>query len=199
HRRNRHRQGPGPPAPAPGRPRPAPPLRAANTPPVPARPPASGPVRHQAGAVTGPRPRPPGPFRAARGGPLVPGPVGDMPLALQTRLLRVLAAGEFYRVGGRELIRADVRVIAATHQDLDAKVERGEFRADLLHRLDVVRLHVPALRERSEDIALLAPHFLARAAALAGGPPKRFSAEALAALAKLQWPGNVRQLENRGR
>lgn len=151
---------------------------------------------HEAGAFTGAARRHPGRFEQAAGGTLFLDEIGDMPVALQTRLLRVLAAGEFYRVGGRELIRADVRVIAATHQDLDAKVDRGEFRADLLHRLDVVRLHVPALRERAEDIALLAPHFLARAAALAGGAPKRFSAEALAALARLQWPGNVRQLEN---
>jgi two-component system nitrogen regulation response regulator GlnG len=151
---------------------------------------------HEAGAFTGAARRHPGRFEQAAGGTLFLDEIGDMPIALQTRLLRVLAAGEFYRVGGRELIRADVRVVAATHQDLEAKVARGEFRADLLHRLDVVRLHVPALRERSEDIALLAPHFLARAAALAGGMPKRFSAEALAALARLQWPGNVRQLEN---
>jgi two-component system nitrogen regulation response regulator GlnG len=119
-----------------------------------------------------------------------------MPLALQTRLLRVLAAGEFYRVGGRELIRADVRVIAATHQDLDAKVERGEFRADLLHRLDVVRLEVPALRQRAEDVPLLAEHFLARAVALAGGERKHFTPAALGALRGYAWPGNVRQLEN---
>ncbi|RYD15869.1 MAG: nitrogen regulation protein NR(I) [Lysobacteraceae bacterium] len=151
---------------------------------------------HEAGAFTGAARRHPGRFEQAAGGTLFLDEIGDMPLALQTRLLRVLAAGEFYRVGGRELLRADVRVVAATHQDLDAKVARGEFRADLLHRLDVVRLHVPALRERSEDIAQLAPHFLARAAALAGGAPKRFTAEALAQLARLPWPGNVRQLEN---
>ena len=151
---------------------------------------------HEAGAFTGAARRHPGRFEQAAGGTLFLDEIGDMPIALQTRLLRVLAAGEFYRVGGRELIRADVRVIAATHQDLEAKVAQGEFRADLLHRLDVVRLHVPALRERSEDIALLAPHLLARATALAGGAPKRFSAEALAALARMQWPGNVRQLEN---
>ena len=151
---------------------------------------------HEAGAFTGAARRHPGRFEQAAGGTLFLDEIGDMPLALQTRLLRVLAAGEFYRVGGRELLRADVRVIAATHQDLDAKVARGEFRADLLHRLDVVRLHVPALRERSEDIAQLAPHFLARASALAGGAPKRFTNEALAQLARLPWPGNVRQLEN---
>jgi two-component system nitrogen regulation response regulator GlnG len=108
----------------------------------------------------------------------------------------VLAAGEFYRVGGRELIRADTRVIAATHQDLEAKVARGEFRADLLHRLDVVRLHLPPLRERREDIPLMAEQFLARAAAVSGAPPKRFSPAALGVLRDYAWPGNVRQLEN---
>jgi two-component system nitrogen regulation response regulator GlnG len=108
----------------------------------------------------------------------------------------VLAAGEFYRVGGRELIRADVRVLAATHQDLDAKVARGEFRADLLHRLDVVRLALPPLRDRAEDIPLLAGHFLARAADLTGGEAKRFTPDALDALRGFAWPGNVRQLEN---
>ena len=151
---------------------------------------------HEAGAFTGAARRHPGRFEQAAGGTLFLDEIGDMPLALQTRLLRVLAAGEFYRVGGRELLRADVRVVAATHQDLDTKVARGEFRADLLHRLDVVRLHVPALRERSEDIAQLAPYLLARASALAGGAPKRFTPDALAQLARLPWPGNVRQLEN---
>ena len=119
-----------------------------------------------------------------------------MPLALQTRLLRVLAAGEFYRVGGRELIRADVRVIAATHQDLEAKVASGEFRADLLHRLDVLRLRVPPLRERREDIPRLAEHFLAQASVEAGLEPKRFASAALGVLREYAWPGNVRQLEN---
>jgi two-component system nitrogen regulation response regulator GlnG len=119
-----------------------------------------------------------------------------MPLALQTRLLRVLAQGEFYRVGGRELIRANVRVIAATHQDLDAKVASGAFRADLLHRLDVVRLHLPALDARRDDIPLLAAHFLARAAIDLSVEAKRFAPAALRALVQLPWPGNVRQLEN---
>src|SRR5690606_18269583 len=108
----------------------------------------------------------------------------------------VLAAGEFYRVGGRELIRADVRVLAATHQDLEAKVARGEFRADLLHRLDVLRLHVPPLRERRDDIARLAAHFLAHAAAETGSEAKHFTPGALLALREQAWPGNVRQLEN---
>ncbi|MGN6520830.1 MAG: nitrogen regulation protein NR(I) [Dokdonella sp.] len=151
---------------------------------------------HEAGAFTGAARRHAGRFEQAERGTLFLDEIGDMPLALQTRLLRVLAAGEFYRVGGRELIRADVRVIAATHQDLDAKVARGEFRADLLHRLDVVRLEVPALRARADDVPLLAEHFLARAAALAGGEPKHFTPAALGALRGYAWPGNVRQLEN---
>jgi two-component system nitrogen regulation response regulator GlnG len=151
---------------------------------------------HEVGAFTGATRRHAGRFEQAAGGTLFLDEIGDMPLSMQTRLLRVLAAGEFYRVGGRELIRTDARVIAATHQDLDARVARGEFRADLLHRLDVVRLHVPALRERREDIALLADRFLARAAAAAGLGEKRFSPAALGALRDHGWPGNVRQLEN---
>ena len=151
---------------------------------------------HEAGAFTGATRRHPGRFEQAAGGTLFLDEIGDMPLALQTRLLRVLAAGEFYRVGGRELLRADVRVIAATHQDLDAKVARGEFRADLLHRLDVVRLDVPPLRARADDVPLLAAHFLERACVEAGVAPMRFSAAALAALRERAWPGNVRQLEN---
>jgi len=151
---------------------------------------------HEVGAFTGAARRHAGRFEQAAGGTLFLDEIGDMPLPLQTRLLRVLAAGEFYRVGGRELIRADARVIAATHQDLDAKVARGEFRPDLLHRLDVVRLHLPPLRERREDIPLMAEQFLARAAAAAGVPGKRFSPAALGALRSYEWPGNVRQLEN---
>jgi two-component system, NtrC family, nitrogen regulation response regulator GlnG len=151
---------------------------------------------HEAGAFTGALKRHPGRFEQAEGGTLFLDEVGDMPLPLQTRLLRVLAESEFYRVGGRELIRADVRVVAATHQDLDAKVSRGEFRADLLHRLDVVRLHLPPLRERSEDIPVLAARFLARASETMRLEPKRFSPAALGALAQMPWPGNVRQLEN---
>ena len=150
---------------------------------------------HEAGAFTGAARRHAGRFEQAERGSLFLDEIGDMPLPLQTRLLRVLAAGEFYRVGGRELIRADVRVLAATHQDLDAKVARGEFRADLLHRLDVVRLEVPALRERAEDIPMLAAHFLARAAAQ-GGETKLFTPDTLDALRAHPWPGNVRQLEN---
>ncbi|HET9034182.1 MAG TPA: nitrogen regulation protein NR(I) [Dokdonella sp.] len=151
---------------------------------------------HEAGAFTGASRRHAGRFEQADGGTLFLDEIGDMPLALQTRLLRVLASGEFYRVGGRELLKADVRVIAATHQDLDAKVASGEFRADLLHRLDVLRLKLPPLRERREDIPRLAEHFLAQASAEIGLEPKRFAPAALSALRELPWPGNVRQLEN---
>jgi two-component system nitrogen regulation response regulator GlnG len=111
-------------------------------------------------------------------------------------LLRVLAEGEFYRVGGRELIRADARVIAATHQDLERKVADGSFRADLLHRLDVVRIALPPLRERRDDITALATRFLTRACSRLGIEPKRFADAALAALRAYDWPGNVRELEN---
>ncbi|MEZ5460264.1 nitrogen regulation protein NR(I) [Dokdonella sp.] len=151
---------------------------------------------HEAGAFTGAVRRHAGRFEQADGGTLFLDEIGDMPLALQTRLLRVLAAGEFYRVGGRELIKTDVRVIAATHQDLEAKVDSGEFRADLLHRLDVLRLKVPPLRDRRDDIPRLAEHFLAQASSAAGMEPKRFAPAALSALRELPWPGNVRQLEN---
>jgi two-component system nitrogen regulation response regulator GlnG len=151
---------------------------------------------HEAGAFTGAVKRTAGRFEQAEGGTLFLDEIGDMPLPLQTRLLRVLAENEFYRVGGRELIRADVRVVAATHQDLEGKVERGEFRADLLHRLDVVRLRLPPLDDRATDIPLLATHFLARAAQEMRLEPKRFTAAALAELGRRSWPGNVRQLEN---
>jgi two-component system, NtrC family, nitrogen regulation response regulator GlnG len=151
---------------------------------------------HEAGAFTGALKRHAGRFEQAEGGTLFLDEIGDMPLNLQTRLLRVLAEGEFYRVGGRELIKTSVRVIAATHQDLDGKVARGEFRADLLHRLDVVRIHLPPLRERREDIGGMAERFIVRAAEAMRLEPKRFSPKALAALVDQPWPGNVRQLEN---
>jgi two-component system nitrogen regulation response regulator GlnG len=151
---------------------------------------------HEAGAFTGALRRNPGRFEQAAGGTLFLDEIGDMPSGLQTRLLRVLAEGEFYRVGGRELIRADARVIAATHQDLERKVAEGGFRADLLHRLDVVRIALPPLRQRREDIPALAARFLAAAASAMGLEPKRFSPRALERLAQHDWPGNVRQLEN---
>ncbi|HAU80620.1 MAG TPA: nitrogen regulation protein NR(I), partial [Stenotrophomonas sp.] len=151
---------------------------------------------HEAGAFTGAQRRHIGRFEQANGGTLFLDEIGDMPLPLQTRLLRVLAEGEFFRVGGRELIRVDVRVIAATHQDLETLVAQGRFRADLLHRLDVVRLRLPPLRERRDDVAQLAETFLAAAARKLDTPPKRLTAAALQALREHDWPGNVRELEN---
>ena len=151
---------------------------------------------HEAGAFTGASKRHIGRFEQANGGTLFLDEIGDMPLALQTRLLRVLAEGEFFRVGGRELIRVDVRVIAATHQPLQALVEQGRFRADLLHRLDVVRLPLPPLRERREDIPQLAANFLANAAARLKVPAKTISRPALERMRSHDWPGNVRELEN---
>jgi len=151
---------------------------------------------HEAGAFTGANKRHIGRFEQADGGTLFLDEIGDMPAPLQTRLLRVLAEGEFFRVGGRELIRVDVRVIAATHQPLEALVEQGRFRADLLHRLDVVRLPLPPLRERREDIPQLAARFLANAARRLRLPPKKLSNPALERLRAHDWPGNVRELEN---
>ena len=151
---------------------------------------------HEAGAFTGAQKRHIGRFEQADGGTLFLDEIGDMPASLQTRLLRVLAEGEFFRVGGRELIRVDVRVIAATHQDLEALVQQGRFRADLLHRLNVVRLQIPPLRERRADIPLLADTFLHRAARKLGAGAKRFEPAALAALQAMDWPGNVRELQN---
>jgi len=150
---------------------------------------------HEPGAFTGATRRHLGRFEQAAGGTLFLDEIGDMPLALQTRLLRVLAAGEFYRVGGRELIRAEARIVAASHQDLAAKVRAGEFREDLLHRLDVVRIALPPLRERIEDLPQLADHLLALAAH-GGLERKRLGAGALEALRRHGWPGNVRELEN---
>ena len=151
---------------------------------------------HEAGAFTGATRRHVGRFEQADGGTLFLDEIGDMPLPLQTRLLRVLAEGEFFRVGGRELIRVDVRVIAATHQHLEQLVAEGRFRADLLHRLDVVRLRLPPLRERRDDVPALAERFLANAARRLGAPAKRFAKPALERLRAHDWPGNVRELEN---
>jgi len=151
---------------------------------------------HEQGAFTGATRRHQGRFEQAERGTLFLDEIGDMPIGLQTRLLRVLAEGEFYRVGGRELIRADVRVIAATHQDLRGKVERGEFRADLLHRLDVVRIHLPPLRERAADVPRLADRFLAETAREMRVAGKHLSVDAVRALTRYPWPGNVRELRN---
>ncbi|HEY8586768.1 MAG TPA: nitrogen regulation protein NR(I) [Rhodanobacter sp.] len=151
---------------------------------------------HEAGAFTGATRRVAGRFEQAEGGTLFLDEIGDMPLALQTRLLRVLAGGEFYRVGGRELIRCHMRIVAATHQDLASRVATGQFRADLMHRLDVVRIELPSLRSRRSDIPLLAQHFLAATARQLKLPAKRFSKAALKQVAQRDFPGNVRELEN---
>jgi two-component system nitrogen regulation response regulator GlnG len=137
-----------------------------------------------------------GRFEQAENGTLFLDEIGDMPFDLQTRLLRVLSDGQFYRVGGHNPLKANVRVIAATHQNLESRVRQGLFREDLYHRLNVIRLRLPALRERSEDIPLLTRHFLQKSARDLGVEPKRVSEEALAYLASLPFPGNVRQLEN---
>ena len=151
---------------------------------------------HERGAFTGAQTTRRGHFELADGGTLFLDEIGDMPPECQTRLLRVLADGAFYRVGGQTPIKVDVRIIAATHQNLEERVRQGLFREDLFHRLNVIRIHLPALRERPEDIPLLMRHFLARAAQELGGEPKVLRPEVEAYLSRLDWPGNVRQLEN---
>ncbi|WP_412021494.1 nitrogen regulation protein NR(I) [Burkholderia cepacia] len=151
---------------------------------------------HERGAFTGAQTTRQGRFEQAENGTLFLDEIGDMPFDLQTRLLRVLSDGQFYRVGGHNPLRANVRVIAATHQNLEARVRQGLFREDLYHRLNVIRLRLPPLRERSEDIALLTRHFLQKSARDLGVEPKRVSDDALAYLTSLAFPGNVRQLEN---
>jgi two-component system nitrogen regulation response regulator GlnG len=122
--------------------------------------------------------------------------IGDMPAEMQTRLLRVLSDGEFYRVGGHTAIKVDVRIVAATHQDLEQRVREGRFREDLFHRLNVIRIHIPSLRERREDIPKLAQYFLNRAATELNVEPKVLRPEVVDYLRALDWPGNVRQMEN---
>ena len=151
---------------------------------------------HERGAFTGAQSMRRGRFEQADGGTLFLDEIGDMPAELQTRLLRVLSDGSFYRVGGHSPVHANVRVIAATHQPLEERVKQGLFREDLFHRLNVIRLRLPPLRERAEDIPLLARHFLARSARDLGMEPKRLTPAALAALSRFPFPGNVRQLEN---
>ncbi|GAA5235641.1 nitrogen regulation protein NR(I) [Verticiella sediminum] len=151
---------------------------------------------HERGAFTGAHARRAGRFEEADGGTLFLDEIGDMPAELQTRLLRVLGDGTFYRVGGASPIRVNVRVIAATHQPLEQRVRQGTFREDLFHRLNVIRLRLPPLRERAEDIPLLAAHFLTASARSLGVEPKRLSATASQALMRFPFPGNVRQLEN---
>jgi two-component system, NtrC family, nitrogen regulation response regulator GlnG len=151
---------------------------------------------HERGAFTGAAAMRRGRFEQAEGGTLFLDEIGDMPPDLQVRLLRVLADGEYYRVGGHAVQRATVRIIAATHRDLEERVRLGSFREDLLHRLNVVRLRLPPLRERAEDIAPLARHFLAKSARVLAVDPKALSDAAMQALAGFAYPGNVRQLEN---
>ena len=151
---------------------------------------------HERGAFTGAAAMRRGRFEQADGGTLFLDEIGDMPPDLQTRLLRVLSDGQFYRVGGHTPMTANVRVIAATHQDLEARVKDGLFREDLYHRLNVIRLRLPALRERREDISLLLKHFLAKSARELNVDAKRLSETALTFLSQKEFPGNVRQLEN---
>lgn len=151
---------------------------------------------HEKGAFTGALAQHKGRFEQADGGTLFLDEIGDMPAESQTRLLRVLSEGRFFRVGGRKEISVDVRIVAATNQDLESRVSEGHFREDLLHRLNVVRLRTPALRERREDIALLVPFFLNRTTRELKVEEKKITDEALAYLSSLQWPGNIRQLEN---
>ena len=151
---------------------------------------------HERGAFTGAQTMRRGRFEQAEGGTLFLDEIGDMPPDLQTRLLRVLSDGQFYRVGGHTPLAANVRVIAATHQDLEARVKQGLFREDLFHRLNVIRLRLPAMRERREDIPALARHFLAKSARDLGVDGKRLTEAALRFFAAQEWPGNVRQLEN---
>ena len=151
---------------------------------------------HERGAFTGATEQRAGRFEQANGGSLFLDEIGDMPLPAQTRLLRVLAEGSFYRVGGRHNISVDVRIITATHRNLESLVLDSRFRDDLYHRINVIRIHVPALRDRKPDIAILASHFLAGTAQELGVERKTLSTEVIALFETLDWPGNVRQLEN---
>ncbi|MCV6611593.1 MAG: nitrogen regulation protein NR(I) [Amphritea sp.] len=151
---------------------------------------------HEKGAFTGAAAARPGRFEQADGGTLFLDEIGDMPADTQTRLLRVLAEGEFYRVGGHTSVKVDVRIIAATHQDLEKLVEQGRFREDLFHRLNVIRIHIPKLAERREDIPRLARHFLQSSAEELNVETKLLHPDTEELLSTLPWPGNVRQLEN---
>ena len=151
---------------------------------------------HERGAFTGAQAMRRGRFEQAEGGTLFLDEIGDMPPDLQTRLLRVISDGHFYRVGGHQPIKASVRIIAATHQDLENRVKLGMFREDLFHRLNVIRLRLPSLRERKEDIPLLSRYFMQKSARELGVETKRLTEAAMKYLTALDWPGNVRQLEN---
>ena len=151
---------------------------------------------HEKGAFTGAASARPGRFEQADGGTLFLDEIGDMPADTQTRLLRVLAEGEFYRVGGHTSVKVDVRIIAATHQDLEKLVQEGRFREDLFHRLNVIRIHIPKLAERREDIPKLTRHFLQSSAEELSVESKLLHPDTEKFLSTLPWPGNVRQLEN---
>ena len=151
---------------------------------------------HEKGAFTGASAVRQGRFEQAHNGTLFLDEIGDMPLDIQTRLLRVLADGQFYRVGGHSPINVNVRIVAATHQNLEDRVKAGEFREDLFHRLNVIRIHIPSLRERKEDIKQLTQHFLKMAAKELSVEPKIINQQTLDYLEQCDWPGNVRQLEN---
>jgi two-component system nitrogen regulation response regulator GlnG len=151
---------------------------------------------HERGAFTGAQTQRKGRFEQANGGTLFLDEIGDMSAELQTRLLRVLADGRFYRLGGHTEIETDVRVIAATNQDLEQRLQQQRFREDLFHRLNVIRIYLPPLRERREDIPALLAHFLKKSAAELGVQAKQLAADTEAHLGQLPWPGNVRQLEN---
>ena len=151
---------------------------------------------HEKGSFSGATSARTGRFEQANGGTLFLDEIGDMPFDTQTRLLRVLADNEFYRVGGTSPVKVNVRIIAATHQNLEERVRDGQFREDLFHRLNVIRIQLPALKDRREDIPALAEHFLALAAREINTEPKHLSADAKRALSDFDWPGNVRQLEN---
>ena len=151
---------------------------------------------HEKGSFTGAQAQRKGRFEQANGGTLFLDEIGDMPADLQTRLLRVLSDGNFYRVGGHQPIKADVRIIAATHQNLEARVRNGEFREDLFHRLNVIRIVLPTLRERKEDIPALLQHFMKASAIELETETKKVTDEVIEYLSALAWPGNIRQLEN---
>ncbi len=151
---------------------------------------------HERGAFPGAQTLRRGRFEQAEGGTLFLGEIGDLPFDLQTRLLRVLTDGHFYRIGGQDPIKANVRIIASTHHNLEQRVVAGLFREDLMHRLNVIRLRMPSLRERSEDIPILARHFMLSCAKSLGVEPKKLSDEVLKEMSAMPFPGNVRQLEN---
>jgi DNA-binding NtrC family response regulator len=151
---------------------------------------------HEKGAFTGAEKRKTGRFELAHGGTLLLDEIGDLAPGLQAKLLRVLQTGSFERVGGTESIKVDVRIIAATHRALEQEVKKGRFRADLFYRLNVIRLELPPLRERTEDIPLLATHFLQKHSSATGAPLEEIATDAMQALLRHSWPGNVRELEN---